>query len=85
VLPALFGRADRRDLHATRDRLGEHTHVLVDLLRVRQLARRAGDVAEDRFRGRDAGAGRHVVDERERKKGSVVYSLIFFVYSSSIG
>ena len=43
-LAPLFRLADRVDLHA-RARLLEHAHVVVDLLRVRQLGRRAGNVA----------------------------------------
>ncbi len=78
VLASLFGRADRPHLHAIRHRLGEHAHVLVDLLRVRQLSRRAGDVAEHRLWRRHAGLGRHVVDERreEERLGRVLLDLL---------
>ena len=67
-LAAVLCRPDGVDLHARRG-LGEEAHVVVHLLRIRQLARRAGDVAEDRLRRRD-GLGRgHVVDDGRQEEG----------------
>jgi len=78
VLAPLFGGADRVDLHAIRQRLGEHPHVLVDLFRVRELAGCAGDVAQHCLRRRHAGLGRHVVDERREEEalGGVLLDLL---------
>ena len=45
-LAPFFGLADPVHLHP-RAGLLDHPHVLVDLVRVRQLAWRAGDVTED--------------------------------------
>ena len=66
-LAALFRRADREDAHARR-RFREQPHVLVDLLRVRQLGRRAGDVAERDLGRRDRLRGREIVDERRQEE-----------------
>ncbi len=67
-LPAVFGRPDGVDLHPRRE-LGEEAHVVVHLLRVRQLARRACDVAEDGLRRRHGLGRRHVVDDGRQEEG----------------
>ena len=76
-LAPFFAGADRVDLHARR-RLREQPHVVVDLFRVRQLARRAGDVAEHRLRRRHGLRRRQVVDERrqEERLGRVFLDLL---------
>ena len=66
-LAPLFGRADRADADA-RARLLEHAHVAVHVGRVRELAGRAGDVAEHGLRRRDVRGGRQVVDERREEE-----------------
>lgn len=67
LAPLLRG-ADRVDLHA-RARLREQAHVLVDLLGVRELVRRTGDVAEDGRRRRDRFRRGEVVHERREEEG----------------
>ena len=63
-LAAFFGLADRHHLDALRRRLLQHPHVLVDLFGVRELPRRARDIAENGLRGRNALRRRQIVGQR---------------------
>ena len=62
-LASFFGLADRVHLHP-RAGLLDHPHVLVDLVRVRELSGGAGDVTENGLRRRHGLRCRQVVDER---------------------
>jgi hypothetical protein len=60
-----FGRANLPVLHPRR-RFRERLVISLNVLRVRQLARRAGNAAEERERRGNGGRGRHVIDELRR-------------------
>src|ERR1019366_7213183 len=66
-LASFFGRADGEDAHARRG-LREQPHVLVDLLRVRQLGRSAGDVTERDLGRRNRFRGWEIVHERRQEE-----------------
>ena len=74
---AFLGLADAVYLHP-RARRGEHVEVAIDVLRVRQHVRRAGDVAEHLGRRRHRGRCRQVVGQRrvERRIGRVLGDLL---------
>ena len=67
-LAPFLGGPDRVDLHARR-RLREQAHVVVRLLRVRQLVGRARDVAEHRLRRGHGLRGGQVVHHRRQEEG----------------
>ena len=67
-LASFLGRPDRVHLHARRGFV-EQPHVLVDLFRVRQLAFRTRDVAQDRGRRRHAFRSGKVVHQRRQEEG----------------
>ena len=62
-LAALFGRADRENLHARAGFL-QHPHVFVDILRIGQNSRRASHVAKHRFRRGHVLRCRQIVHQR---------------------
>ena len=78
MVATLFGLANVPGAHALRHRLGQQAHVVVDLVRIRQLGRRARDVAERGHWCRHALGSRHVVDERreEKRLGGVFLDLL---------
>ena len=77
-LASFFGLADGDDLDAAGRGLLEHAHVLVDLFGVRQLAGRAGDVAQHRLRRRHRFRRGEVVHQRraEERLGRVLLDLL---------
>ena len=76
-LAAFFGGADRKDFHARAGAL-EHAHVLVNIFGVRQLAGRAGNVAEHGFRRRHVRRSGQVVGQRrvEVRRGCILANLV---------
>ena len=75
-LAAFLRLADRKHFHA-RAGLRERPHVFVNLRTVGQLARRAGDIAENRLGRRNGLRGGQVIDERreEERRGRVFLDL----------
>ena len=68
-LAAFLRLADREDLHAARARFFEPPHVVVHLGGVRQLARRAGDIAQHGLWRRHRLRRREVVHQRRQEEG----------------